>query len=139
MLTDQTQGTIDLAPDVEVRIYGTLTEHNRQALADELNAALRLRPQHLILDVRHCTDMNVHAISLVLAAEAETRLIGSRLVLRHPTATLTRSLVMAGALRRLTIDYSASEAEPRLTADHLELGPIRTPLQRLAARQFARW
>jgi len=136
MLTDHTPA---LAPDVEVRIHGNLTEHNLPALADELCASMRLRPQNLILDVRHCTDMNPDAIRLVLATEAEARLIGSHLVLHHPTPTLTRSLAMAGALRWLTIAYPTSGAQRGSTADPSEPQPISTPLQRLAALRFARW
>jgi anti-anti-sigma regulatory factor len=104
-MLQQITHTAVLGPDVELRLSGVIAGTRLPLLAEQLALAMQLRPENLILNTGTCTDIDPDVIRLLLNVCDEARLIGSHIILRHPTPTLTRSLAMAGVLRWLIIDY----------------------------------
>lgn len=142
MLTYESTDTVDLGPDVELRLSGTIAGNSLPILATELAHALQLRPESLILNVRDCTGMDPNAIRLLLNACSDARVIGSQIVLHHPAPTLIRALAMAGVLRWLMVDYPDAAVASGLAASvpsSADPGPRKTLLQQMAIRRFAGW
>lgn len=91
--------SLELLPDVEVRLAGAIGEDALPALRHELDAAAALDPEHIIVDVGHCTALKPEAINALLDARAAFGRRGVNLVLRGVNTDLARTLAMAGVRR----------------------------------------
>jgi anti-anti-sigma factor len=96
----------ELLPDVEIRLAGAIGVESVPALRHELDEAVALDPEHVIVEVGHCTGLAPEAIHALLEAQASC---GS-LVLRGVNPDLARTLALAGVLRVFPTERYVSTA-----------------------------
>lgn len=84
----QPAGSICSVPLVEVRITGTLEAARLSITGAVLDAALRLRPARLVVDLAECSGIDAAAIEMLLDTHRELARTGSQLTLRAPTERL---------------------------------------------------
>jgi anti-anti-sigma factor len=82
-------------PLVEIRISGPLDAARLPTTGAVLDAALRLRPACLVVDLAECSGLDAAAIGMLLDAHRELARAGSQLTLRAPTPRLRRILGIA--------------------------------------------
>lgn len=87
-----------LLPDVEVRLVGAIGVESLSALRHELDRALALDPEHVIVEVGHCTALAPEAIHSLLDAQASCSSRGGSLILRGVNPDLARTLALAGVI-----------------------------------------
>ncbi len=88
-----------LLPDVEVRLVGAIRVESLPALRHELDRAVALDPEHVIVEVSHCTALAPEAIHALLDAQASCTCRGGSLILRGLNPDLSRTLALAGVLQ----------------------------------------
>lgn len=91
----QPADSICSVPLVEIRITGALEAARLSITSAVLDAALRLRPGCLIVDLAECSGIDAAAIDMLLDVHRELSRAGSRLTLRGPTPRLRRILGIA--------------------------------------------
>jgi anti-anti-sigma factor len=85
-----------LAPLVEVLVEYDLDISALPRLRDQLEDALRLRPDRLVLDLSRCGHVDAQAIVVLLDVHKQLYATGGRLVIRRASAAALRLLSLAG-------------------------------------------
>jgi anti-anti-sigma factor len=88
-------GSTCSVPLVEIRITGALDAARLPVAGEILDAALRLRPAYLVVDLAECSGIDAAAIGMLLDTHRELARAGSQLTLRAPTPRLRRLLGIA--------------------------------------------
>lgn len=96
----QTSRLADGTAAVEVRgeLDISLSDQLRQVLVD---AANRLRPPRIVVDLRHVTFIDSTGIGALAAGRNAARSVGVELVVRHPTDFVARQLRSMGLYEAL--------------------------------------
>jgi anti-anti-sigma factor len=82
-------------PLVEVGITGVLDAARLPITRTVLDAAVRLRPARLVVDLAECSGIDAAAIGMLLDVHRELSRTGSQLTLRAPNPRLRRILGIA--------------------------------------------
>jgi anti-anti-sigma factor len=90
-------------PMVEVYVTERLEVACLPAVRPVLDAAIRLRPDRLVLDVAGCSAIDAAGIGLLLDVHRDLWRAGARLMLRAPTPRLRRILRIARVDQELSI------------------------------------
>ncbi|GAA4466244.1 STAS domain-containing protein [Phytohabitans houttuyneae] len=98
-----TQAAACHVPVVEVYVTQRLDVACLPAVRPVLDAALRLRPDRLVLDVAGCATIDAAGIGLLLDVHRDLWRSGARLMLRGPTPRLRRVLRIARVEQVLNI------------------------------------
>lgn len=84
----QPAGSICSVPLVEINISGSLDAARLSTTGAILDAALRLRPERLVVDLAQCSGIDAAAIEMLLTVHRALARDGARLTLREPTPRL---------------------------------------------------
>lgn len=90
------QGHQAVAPLVEVVVGYDLDISALPRLRDQLEDALRLEPQRLVLDLSGCGHLDAQAIVVLLDVHKAMYELGGRLVIRSAGLQAVRLLTLAG-------------------------------------------
>lgn len=88
----------ELGPDVELRLVGHLDAASSRTIQAELDDALALRPENLLVDLSRCTHLGASVLGRLLVAQEELRSTGASLLLRAVPKQVAAQLAGAGLL-----------------------------------------
>jgi anti-anti-sigma factor len=84
-----------LVPVVEVYLTDRLDLSCVAPVQVALDAAVRLRPDRLVVDMARCVGIDAAGVALLLDVHRQLLRVGARLTLRGPTPRLRRTLKIA--------------------------------------------
>ena len=123
-------GITTAVPIVELHVSGRLDMACLPEFRDALDAAVRLRPNQLVVDLSDCWGIDAAAIGLLLDVHRGLLRADSSLILRAPTTQLRRTLAIARVDQVLRVLPEVAPPEP---AD-----PVRTSAARSATQPAKR-
>jgi anti-anti-sigma factor len=94
-------------PHVELRLSEDLDISTLPMFRDQLEDALSLRPERVVIDFSACRYLDAQAIRVLLDAHGTLWRSQGRLVLRDCSPETTRLLALAGVLNVFEIEQSA--------------------------------
>lgn len=103
-------------PLIEVVLRQDYRAPDVDQLRAQLDDAVRLRPERLVVDVTRCRTMDASAIDVLLDAHRRLRRLGGTLTLRSPSGRLLRNLTLTRADLVLDLGHAVVPAARGATA-----------------------
>lgn len=91
-------------PIIELRVVETLDVSQLMRLSEQLEDAITLRPERLVVDLTCCDFVDAQAIRVLMDAHRAIWKRGGRLVLRGVNAATLRLLAIAGVRDVFTLE-----------------------------------
>ena len=80
-----------------IYLYGEIDHHRAVSVRSQIDEALFTRmPKKLVIDVGRVDFMDSSGLGLIMGRLAKAKEIGASLILRNPSARVTRMIKMAG-------------------------------------------
>ena len=95
---------------LEIKLVGEIDHHNAVRVRGELDALIfERRPSRAVLDLSEVGFMDSSGLGLIMGRYALVRDLGGTLLLRAPSAAVTKILALAGMERMIKIEKAFGE------------------------------
>ncbi|MBQ9978833.1 MAG: anti-sigma factor antagonist [Clostridia bacterium] len=95
---------------LEIKMVGEIDHHSAVSVRADIDAMIfEQRPKRLILDLSEISFMDSSGLGLIMGRYSLVRELGGTLLLRSPTAAVTKILSLAGMERIIKIEKAFEE------------------------------
>lgn len=95
---------------LEIKMVGEIDHHSAVSVRADMDALIfERRPKKLVLDLSEISFMDSSGLGLIMGRYSLVRELGGTLLLRSPTAAVTKILALAGMERIIKIERAFEE------------------------------